>query len=73
MTNKEVNAALRQVAKNNGVSVATILREINLVMEDAQKNPDPNIQAFWKSAPRKGGKPTPEEIITHIAGIIDKG
>lgn len=72
MNNKKVQKALWQVAKNNRTSVAVMLQEMRLAIEDAQKNPDPDIQALWKNMPRKGEKSTPEEVIAHIAGIIDK-
>jgi len=72
MANKKIESALRKIAKNNGVSEAEVRREIELAIEDARENPDPGIQAFWKGVPRKGDKPTVEDVIAHIAETIDK-
>ena len=72
MDNGEMERILRQIAENNGMSIVDVRREIELAIEEARENPDVSIQAFWKSVPRKGDKPTIEEVILHIAGIIDE-
>ena len=63
---------LIEIAKNAGVSTETVRREIEIAIEMARRNPDPKIQAFWKSVPCKGDYPTPEEAILHIAKIVKK-
>jgi hypothetical protein len=32
-------------------------------------NPDPAIQAHWNNMPKKGAKPTPEEVIAYVCKI----
>jgi len=70
MTSKKVEAALRQIAENNDLSIADVRREIELAIKEVRENPDPNVQAFWEGVPHRGDKPTIEEVISHMAGII---
>lgn len=57
---------LEIVAEKEGVSVEEVRREIQLAIDDAMKNPDPKIQEQWRRIPKKGKKPTPEEVIEFI-------
>ena len=72
MTNERAERALWQVAKNNDVTVDAVRREIEIAINVAQYNPDPLIQAFWKSVPRKVDKLTVEEAIAFIAGMVEE-
>ena len=58
--------ALQKAAKKNGVLVNEIRKEIEMALATAMQSPDPNVQAYWKSIPHKGTKPTPEEVIRYI-------
>lgn len=57
---------IRKVAKQNGVSVAEVKREMQAAIEAAYINPN----AAAMVVPRKGTVPTPEELINYCAGII---
>jgi len=72
MNEKKIARSLKKVAQKYGVSVEEVRRDIGLAASAAKENPDPQIQAFWDSVPRKGDKPTPEEVIAYVAGIADK-
>jgi len=72
MDEKEVERTLQKIADGEGVSLNEIRREIEISIEAAQNDPDPKIQALWKSMPHKGGKITPEEFIAYITEIIKK-
>ena len=72
MNKKKIERSLKKVAEKYGVSVEEVRRDISFAASTAKENPDPKIQAFWDSIPSKGEKPTPEEVIAHIAGIADK-
>lgn len=39
-------------------------------MEAGMNNPDPEIQAKWKTIPCRGEKPTPEELIVWAANRV---
>ena len=36
------------------------------VMNEALENPDPAVQAMWRSIPRKGAEPTLEEFMDYL-------
>jgi len=69
MNKKRIERSLKKIAKKNGVSVEEVRKEIEAAISTGEGNPDPKMQAFWGSIPSKGDKPTPEEVIAHIAGI----
>ena len=62
--------ALKKLAQREGVSEETIRHEIEVAIAEAMKSPEPQAQAFWKTIPRKGEQPTPEEVIAYIAGMV---
>lgn len=66
----------KKVAKEHGVSVAEVKREIQLMIEDAWKNP-PNdggvTKAYQRQVPCKGEIPTPDELIRYAAATIKHG
>lgn len=61
---------LKQVAKQNGVSMAEVRKEIQLAINEAWDNiPDDGgvIAAYQRQIPCKGEIPTPEELIRYTA------
>jgi len=68
---KEIAAhALEEIARRNGVTAETVRREIKLAMLAGMCSQDPKVQEKWKSIPCEGEVPTPEEMISYIAGEI---
>lgn len=55
-----------QVVRENGVTSAEVIKEIQVAIAAAMANPNPNVQKFWKSVPRKGKQPTPAELLTYL-------
>ena len=68
----KVNRVLAEIALKNGVSVDEVRKEIQVALDEGMKNPDPNVQAYWNSIPRKGDKPTAQEVITYLSNQIKK-
>ena len=66
---KKSNAskAIRNLARQKGVSVGEVRREIEYAIERGMANSDPEIQAYWARIPKKGEKPTPEAVIAYMA------
>ena len=60
---------LKKVARENGVSVAEVRREIQAAIDAAYINPSFHAQCVL----RKGSKPTPEELMSHITRRIVAG
>lgn len=67
---RKIKEILKKVAQKHGVSVEEVEREIEIALAMAQWNPDPAAQAVWASIPRKGTRPTTEEVIAHLAKTI---
>lgn len=68
-----MRSVYRKIAREYGVSVAEVKREIQLMIEDAWKNP-PNdggvTEAYQRQVPCKGEIPTPDELIRYAAAKI---
>lgn len=60
-------AALREVARKNHITVEEVRKEIRLAMIAAMCNPDPAIQKRWNAIPHAGDTLTPEDFITYVA------
>lgn len=69
MGNKHMNAdaALREVARKNHITVDEVRKEIRLAMIAAMCDPDPAVQKRWREIPHTGDTLTPEDLITYIA------
>ena len=63
----KIKRSLVSVAKQNGVSVDEVKREIQKAIDLGLTNPNSHIQALWKYIPRAGERPTPEEVISFFA------
>jgi len=55
-----------QIAKNNGITVEEVVKEMEIAIAEAYKNPTPAALAI----PCKGKIPTPEEFIKHVASEV---
>ena len=67
---KKIKKALKKVAAENGVSLAEVQREIEAALAMAQA--DPASQGAWAAIPHEGEQPTAEEVIAHLAKLVDK-
>ena len=72
MKKKAYRKILRQIAKQHGVRVKEVERDMDLALKEAQANPDPAARAKWASIPRKGSTPTTEEVITYLASEVGR-
>lgn len=64
----------RKIARENGVTVAEVKREMQLALNEAYKNtPDDGVtKAYQNHVPRKGEIPTPDELIKYAVEEIKK-
>lgn len=72
MNTRKASRTLQKLAKEKGIGIEEIRREIMIAFEEGRKNPDPAIQASWKEIPSKGEYPTPEEVIAYMSKKIKK-
>lgn len=59
--------AIIKVAAENGVTVKEVREEIQKAIDEGMKNADPQVIELWKNCPKKGDKPTPEELIEYLS------
>lgn len=63
----DADAALREVARKNHITVDEVRKEIQLAMIAAMCDPNPAIQRVWREIPCAGAALTPEDLITYTA------
>ncbi|MBD5140255.1 MAG: hypothetical protein HDT25_02395 [Ruminococcus sp.] len=61
--------AISKVAAENGVTVKEVREEIQKAIDEGMKSTDPKAIELWKNCPKKGEKPTPEEVIEYISKL----
>ncbi len=71
MSNRKI---LKKIAKENGISLAELKREMQAALDYAYRNSENNaaITTYQKRVPRKGEVPTPEEFLSFAAGEMNK-
>ncbi len=67
-----VKNALQAIADREGISVSEVRKEIQSAIDEGMKSTDKSVQEYWSKIPRKGVKPTPEEVINYITKSIKK-
>lgn len=67
-----VKNALQAIADRDGISISEVRKEIQSAIDEGMKSNDKSVQEYWSKIPRKGVKPTPEEVINYIAKSIKK-
>lgn len=65
--------ALEKIAQEQGVSIKEVRLEIQNAINQALTNPDPKIQAAWKSICRNGKPPSPEKLVEILLNNIKDG
>lgn len=69
MRNRRMDAeeAIRILAMREGLAIEEVREQMELAMAEGLGSEDPRIRARWEEIPRKGGTPTPEELIGYLA------
>ena len=57
---------LVQIASASQATTWEIREKMQLAMDTAMADPDPAVQAMWKSIPKKGEKPTLDEFMEYL-------
>ena len=70
MDEDQIMQALQRVADQNGVSLTTVLKEIDRVIDGGMDSPNPQIRVRWKRIPRKGVKPTAVELMAYLVDRV---
>ena len=64
---KGIHQKLEIIAKQNGVSVEEVRRDIEQMIHACMNSPNAIVRARWAQIPRKGQLPTVEEVIAYGA------
>ncbi len=67
MENSIITKAFERISIKEGISTDEVRQEIQKAINEAMQSKDPAIQAYWKTIKCKGQKPTPEDVVLHIA------
>ncbi len=72
MSNRKI---LKEIAKENGISLAELKHEMQVALDYAYQNPANSvaIKTYQNCVPRKGKVPTPEEFLSFVSGEMKKG
>ena len=70
VTIEKAEQVIRTVAAQHHTTVEAVRLEMKQAMLAGLLNPDPEIQATWKSIPCAGEVPTPEELIVWAANKL---
>lgn len=62
---------LEQVARENGVDVETVIREIECAIREAMDTDDVNVCSLWERIPRRGVYPTAVEMVAYLGDSLD--
>ena len=66
MGEDQIMQVLQRVADRNGVSLTTVLKEIDRVIDGGMDSPNPQIRVRWKRIPCKGAKPTAVKLMAYL-------
>ncbi len=69
MEKRDIKRIIRSLAKHEGVSEHTILKEIEKAIQIGYSNTDPEVQDFWQQVPARGA-PSPFELIAYIGSLL---
>lgn len=61
---------LQMLAKEKGVTLDEIVKEIDAAIDEARSCEDPLVQARWRLIPCKGEKPTAYEFIAFMRSLF---
>lgn len=69
---EQVMGILSQVAKEYGVTLQTVLDEINQIIETGIHSEDPQVKLKWQEIPRRGTVPTPVELVNYCVNEVNR-
>ena len=61
---------ITQVAIANNTTPEEVYSEMQIALDAAFQNPDPNVQKEWATVPLSGNHPRPEDVIPFLAMML---
>ena len=66
----DIDKIIKQVARAHNTTPEEVYSEMQIALDDAFQNPDPNVQKEWAKVPLSGNHPTPEDVIPFLAMML---
>lgn len=70
---KDFEKILAKIAKDNGTTPETVLRDMQEAIDAAYDHHDADAQPLWDMMTFKGERPTPEEFVFQVAMMLQNG
>ena len=67
-----MHQTLKKVADKNNTTFEEVYSEIAIAIDTALASDDPEAKALWEKVPKKGEKPTPEELILFLTKMLSE-
>lgn len=71
--NTDFQMILEKIAKDNHTTPEEVYREMQIAIDAAFDNPDPQVRKNWEQIHYAGDRPTPEDVIFGIGMMLAPG
>lgn len=71
--NTDFQKILEKIALQHNTTPEEVYREMQIAIDAAYDNDDPQVRKQWEAIPFKGDRPTPEEVIYAIGMMLAPG
>lgn len=71
--NTDFQMILEKIAKDNHTTPEDVYREMQIAIDAAFDNPDPQVRKNWEQIHYTGDRPTPEDVIFGIGMMLSPG
>lgn len=65
-----INEIIKLIAIANNTTPEEVYAEMQIALDAAYQNTDPDVQKEWAKIPLQGNRPTPEEVIPFLAMML---
>ncbi len=72
MQKKKLDTILAKIAKNHGVTVQEVRKEMEAAMEAGQRSEDPKVKEIWDRIPKKDQVLTLEEFVDYLIQRVNQ-
>lgn len=71
--NTNLQEILQKIAKQNSTTPEEVYKEMQIAIDAAFDNPDPQVRKNWEKIHFTGDRPTPEDVIFGIGMMLTPG
>lgn len=67
---QKIQRIIDKIAQKYDVTPESVYWEMQQAIDFSFDNPDPEVRKNWEAFPHKGERPTPEEFLLAVGGLI---